>query len=243
MSTKAGDYHYHYQISQNGTVAGDLTYFSNNTATIAGSVSGETAHKPAPITNASGTQKNLEPSTAQKVSITLLGWIRAIIATMLVALVAIFALRGFTEASMLRLTNTVWKSLGVGTLTLFLIFPILMTIFVVGIMIGGWGITFAVIGFYQVVARIGIVIASYALGRLLFQQLGIKIIHPLLPILTAVALIEVIGLIPFFGWILGAAVYLFGSGAVLLEIVARAKEENASYKYIPEPVESELPQS
>jgi cytoskeletal protein CcmA (bactofilin family) len=211
-------------VAQGAEVAGNLTYWSDNKASVSGTVRGTVTRHPAPQPQ----NKRGSGSAAGIFLLAALGWIRSLIGIALFGLLFVLLAKGLAERSVETTLARPWPSLGIGFATLAAAFPAAVLVFVLGLLVGGWWIAFVLLTLVWLIALGGFVTGATALGKLLLDRMRGASTHPLLSMLPGVAIIWVVGLIPLIGWLGGFAALLFGTGAVVLSIWGRGAEPPAA---------------
>jgi len=90
-------------------------------------------------------------------------------------------------------------------------------VFVVGLFVGAWWLTFVLLAVYWLLMLAGLIIGSLAVGRAILAKASAGG-EPALAwsLLLGLAIVWVVAAIPFLGWLFAWAVMLVGSGALVL---------------------------
>jgi hypothetical protein len=205
-------------IADSGRIDGNLDYTSPNQASVQGQVAGST-QRHEPQRRATWSQRN--PAASAFFSV--FSWIRGLVGVLLLGLAVMLVSRDRAGVLSDTLLARPWPSLGFGALTLFAVWPVAGTIFVIGLLIGGWWIAFVLLAVVWLLALLGLIVAGLALGRLLLRWMHAKH-HAILAMCLGVLLIWIVGAVPFLGWLFVAAAVAFGLGATLLVLFGRSKK-------------------
>jgi cytoskeletal protein CcmA (bactofilin family) len=221
-------------IGPDAQIGGDLSYTAPEDADIpAGTVTG-----------AIGREEPLEPeveeepppSTAERTSSWLLGFMRKLVSLLLVGLLMVWLVPGFVKRGASILHEKPLPSLGWGIVSLFAVFFILLMVLVVTlalamffgiITLGGLARTIVFIGFvlmactylvfYIATAYVTKILVSFLVGRLLLGRLKPDWAEGRVwPLVIGVLLFVILTAIPYLGWLIKLLVILMGLGALWL---------------------------
>ena len=149
-------------VAPGASVAGDLTYYSADEATVNGTVGGQT-QRFAPR-DERGQAKAAEESVVSGILLAILGWVRALVGMLIFAVLVLLALRQSAE----RAASAAWErpglSLGIGAAIFVSAFPVAILVFILGLIVGGRWIALVWLAIVWLLAIVGIVIAALALG-------------------------------------------------------------------------------
>lgn len=151
-----------------------------------------------------------------------IGWVRGLVGAALLALVVVLVFPLFSETAAGIALSRPWPALGVGVLVLIVPPAVVLPVFVLGLIIGGWWIAFLLLAVYWIGLAIGTVIGAVTLGRLLLRWLK-RDAHVVWAALLGVLVIAVFGIVPILGGLVSLAALLFGLGAVTLAVWERVR--------------------
>ncbi len=201
-------------VTDAGSIGGDLTYYSDKEARVSGEVGGTTVRHPARTEKPR--KERPAPSPVASFGWVVLGWIQSLIGMALFGVLAVVALRRFATVAADEVVARPLPSIGIGFGVLALVFPVAGFVFFLGLLVGGWWIACVLTAIVWLLALVGMVIGALASGRWALARMGQESVHPILATLFGVAVIWVIGAIPFIGWLAGFTAMLFGMGAIVL---------------------------
>jgi hypothetical protein len=223
-------------VTSQGKVAGDLNYWSTQAANVAGTVTGETIqHQPTPQQQPKG------PLGTTGVLAAVLGaavaWFESLLAIVVLGLVLVWLARNQMRTTSQAVANRLGLSLGVGALAFFVTPPIALTIFGLGLFIGLWWLAFVLGAVFWLLMLAGSIVGSLAVGRAILRR-ATAAGEPALAwsMLLGLALVWLVGAVPFVGWLAWFGVMLVGTGAIVL--VAMGKGEKPA---LAEPVAQAVP--
>lgn len=201
-------------VAKDGSVAGDLEYWSDEDASVQGSVAGKTSrHEP---------QKKAQgPTGAAGMASTVLdavvGWVKSLLGFLLLGLLMVYALRRPTERGSLVVLERAWPSFGVGALVFFSAPMAFIFVFVVGLFFGAWWLAFVLMAAYWLLLLAGVIVGGLAVGRAILRRF-VAGGEPSLTIslLAGLTLVWLVGAIPFLGAVVGWVVMVLGTGALVL---------------------------
>jgi cytoskeletal protein CcmA (bactofilin family) len=201
-------------VAKDGSVAGNLEYWSAEDASVQGSVAGQTSrHEP---------QKQAQgPTGAAGMASTVLdavvAWIESLLGFLLLGLLMVYALRRPTEGGSQVVLDRVWPSLGVGALVFFSAPMAFIFVFVVGLFFGAWWLAFVLMAAFWLLLLAGAIVGGLAVGRAILRRF-VAADEPSLTIslLVGLTLVWLVGAIPFLGAFVGWVVMLLGTGALVL---------------------------
>ena len=192
-------------------IGGNLDYTSNNQVEL---VNGA---------RVAGTTTRHTPTDRGNVSNGFVGWLRALIGIAALGLLLILLLPRFSSRSIDILRAEPWLSLGIGAVILVVTPIVAVIVFIIGLLIGGWWLGLLLIPLWILALALGYVVSGFLLGRLVFAQLGWGRYHDALALVGGLFILAVVTLIPVLGWLVGLAALVFGSGALALAVVRRAR--------------------
>lgn len=205
-------------IASGASVAGGVTYYSDATASINGSVAGPTRHFPP----RNERQRTTQLDTTGVVLLALLAWARGLVGMALFALIVVLGARRVVErAAEEGCRKRPWPSLGIGAGILAVAFPVAGLVFLIGLLIGGWWISFAWMAVVWLLAAAGLVVGALAVGGWLLRRMGASVVRPLPAALLGLLAVWIVAAVPFVGWLGGLAAMMLGMGALVLAAYAR----------------------
>lgn len=201
-------------LTPEGSILGDLDYWSATEARVQGSVAGATLRHEPPTDNR---QSRGPDSVAGAILGAILGWIQSFVGFLILGLLMVFALPGLMKHGSQAVINRLPLSLGVG---LFVFFGTPMAagfVFVVGLFVGAWWLAFVLFAVYGLLLLAGTVVGSLAVGRALLTRATASD-EPALAwsLLLGLVVVWIVAVVPFLGWLAAWAVMLTGAGALVL---------------------------
>lgn len=225
-------------IASEGSVGGDVNYYSDREARIDGQVAGET-NRHEPRTNQVEYRR---PSPAARAFWAVVSWVRGLVGLILFALLALLAARPVV-------VRAAWESwygrpliaglIGLGIFAAAL--PVGFIVFFIGLLIGGWWIAFVWLAVLWILGLLGAVVISLAVGSWLIGMIAHRSVHPILAALLGVLVFSVVGAIPVIGWLAVFVGMLMGMGAVVLTLYASASAPVAPAAVTPQVAETPAP--
>ena len=196
-------------------VAGNLDYTSNNQVELVngGAVAGTTTrHQPVSRDGPNA----------------FLGWLRALIGIAALGLLFVLLLPRLSSRSIDTLRAQPWASLGIGAAIVVATPIIALIVFIIGLLIGGWWLGLLLIPFWILALALGWVVSGFLLGRVVFARLGWGAYHDALALLAGLVILAIVTIIPFIGWLIGLAAFVFGVGALGLAVTRWAQPMRAA---------------
>ena len=197
-------------------VAGNLDYTSNNQVDLANGA------------RVAGTTTRHQPQDRNGGANAFLGWLRALIGIAALGLLFVFFLPRLSVRSIDTLRAQPFASLGIGAVILIATPIIALIIFIIGLLIGGWWLGLLLIPFWLLALALGWVVSGFLLGRVIFAQLGWGRYHDALALLAGLLILAVVTIVPFIGWLIGLAAFVFGVGALALATTRWAQPMRAA---------------
>ncbi len=112
-----------------------------------------------------------------------------------------------------------WQSLGLGALLLIGVPIVAVIVLIVGLLIGGWWLALIALVLYGMVLVLGYIVAGLRLGRWVLAWIGRPEAHLILALLVGLALLTLLGLLPYIGFVVALLAVLFGMGALVWALV------------------------
>lgn len=198
-------------LQASALIEGDLDYTSQNEAQIHSNavVNGETNWTEAPES-----RTGQEANQASKIIRVLLGILWSIVSTLLVWLVLKIWRKDFWQNTVLPLTETPLKTLGLGLLLLFLspLAILLLFLTIIGIPLG-----IIMLGVYFLVLYLSHIIAAVFIGFWLAKRLKWRFLQKeIWSVLLGLVILEIVDWIPFLNFIVTLVVLAAGLGAFVL---------------------------
>ena len=207
------------QLTDRGTVGGNLKYTSKNEAQIANasSVKGSTQ------------RQTPDPGRAPLVTGTaavVLEWLKGLIGLLILGILVVFFFPGFSRRAGEALVRSPWLTLGIGALVLIGL-PILSVVFfAVGALIGGWWIGLVVLAVFGVVLALSIPVAAVGVGGALLR-IAQRPVPVWLALFIGLVALLLVALIPILGGLVIFCALLFGMGATTIAVVGNRRAEVA----------------
>ncbi len=208
------------QLTDRGTVGGNLKYTSKNEAQIANasSVKGSTQ------------RQTPDPGRAPLVTGTaavVLEWLKGLIGLLILGILVVFFFPGFSRRAGEALVRSPWLTLGIGALVLIGL-PILSVVFfAVGALIGGWWIGLVVLAVFGVVLALSIPVAAVGVGGALLR-IAQRPVPVWLALFIGLVALLLVALIPILGGLVIFCALLFGMGATTIAVVGNRRAEVAT---------------
>lgn len=227
------------RVSDSGSVAGNLEYWSTQQAVVQGSVSGATTrHEPPRNQRTSG--GGAGGGIASAILAGLIAWVQSFVGVVILGLILVLLPRGPLQPSSQTALNRPWLSLGIGALVFFATPMVGVFIFGLGLFIGAWWLAFVLLAAYWLLFLLGVIVGSLAIGRYLLRhasQGGEP--HMAWSLLLGLVLVWLVGAVPFAGAMVWWAVMAAGGGALLLAWMG--KSERPVAPVAPQPVPPQYP--
>lgn len=196
-------------LAKASTVSGKFEYWSNGKPTVDGTIAGAT------VPHAAQVQATQQRSAGASAVAAAVGWVRAFIGWAIAGVgLLLIAPRLFGDAAG-RVVTHPWPSLGVGLLAFFIVPAVSLSLFVLGVIVGGWWISLAVLSAWLVLLIAGFVVGVLTVGELLSARMASKPIM-FAAMLLGLLLVTLVGAIPIVGWIATFGAMLIGTGALAL---------------------------
>ena len=217
-------------LTVNGTVGGDVraevdTLTVGSAAVIGGSLVYESDREAAiaPGAQVRGQVRRIEPepdraepTALARVGLTILGWLRVLVGLFALGVAFVLLFPEFSRRTTGALSGSPWASLGLG-FALFVGVPVAATIlFGIGLFVGGWWLGLVTLALYSIALLLSFVVAGLFLGRWILSRTGLGEVHRVWALLLGLAILTLIGLVPFLGPLTAFVALLFGLGALVL---------------------------
>ena len=201
-------------VGSQGTVDGNLDYWSADEADVAGDVSGTTTRYDPPTPEG---RSDRGSGLAGAILAAILAWIQSFVGALLLGLLMVFALRSTMLRGSQAVADRALPSLGVGLLVFFTTPMAAGFVFVAGLFIGAWWLAFVVLTVYWLLLLAGLIVGSVALGRVILRS-ATSAGEPALAwsLVLGLVLVWLTAAVPFVGWIAAWAVMIGGTGALVL---------------------------
>jgi cytoskeletal protein CcmA (bactofilin family) len=194
-------------ITDGAVIGGNLVYTSDNQATI-----GQGAQ-------IRGTVEQREPRRPERADDgpgAIVGWFQTLIGMFLTGLLFVLLLPRFSGRTIETLRSSPWASLGLGVLSLLVTPLAALLLFVLGLFIGGWWIGLILLAIFAIAMVLGFVIAGLFTGRQVVERIGRPDVHLLVALAIGLAILLLIGVVPFLGPLVVILATLFGLGTLIL---------------------------
>jgi hypothetical protein len=202
-------------VASQGSIAGDLDYWSADEADVQGDVAGTTSrHEPPTQGQASG---DAGGAAAGTILGAILAWIQSFVGLLLLGLFMVFAMRRPVRGASQAVIDRILPSMGVGFAVFFGTPMVAGFVFFVGLFVGAWWLAFVLLAVYWLLLLAGLIVGSVAVGRAILGKARADG-EPALAwsLLLGLTLVWVVVALPFLGWLVGWAVTLVGAGALVL---------------------------
>jgi cytoskeletal protein CcmA (bactofilin family) len=150
-----------------------------------------------------------------------INWVRGLIGMFIFGLLLVLPFKGFFQRATDTISRSVLASVGVGLLMLFL-FPLVgMFLLLLGILAGGWWISFFVFVLFLFAVATGYVVSALGVGRWIGGLLGGRGLPIGLVLLMGLLALALVKTIPILGWMVACVAMLLGFGALGLAVARR----------------------
>jgi cytoskeletal protein CcmA (bactofilin family) len=205
------------QVTDRGTIGGNLNYTSKTEAQIANtsSVKGSIERQ----TPADGGEPLVTGPAALVVE-----WLKGLIGLLILGILVVFFFPGFSRRAGEALVRSPWLTLAVGALVLIGLPILSIVFFAVGALIGGWWIGFVVLALFVVVLALSIPVAAVGVGGALLRMTRRPVPVWLALFIGLIALL-LVALIPILGGLVIFCALLFGMGAATVAVFGNRRAE------------------
>jgi len=205
------------QITDRGTIGGNLKYTSKNEAQIANTSS------------VKGSTERVTPDNGRAPLVTgpaalVIEWLKGLIGLLILGILVVFFFPGFARRAGEALVRSPWLTLAIGALVLIGLPILAIVFFAVGALIGGWWIGFVVLSLFVVVLALSIPVAAVGVGGALLRMTRRPVPVWLALIIGLIALL-LIALVPILGGLVIFCALLFGMGATTIAVVGNRRAE------------------
>ncbi|HEY5540307.1 MAG TPA: polymer-forming cytoskeletal protein [Coriobacteriia bacterium] len=223
-------------VGNDGSVGGNLDYWSAEQAVVQGSVSGTTSrHEPPTKQQNSGGGAS---GVVGAVVVGVVAWIQSFVGVVLLGLVMVLVVRPPMHGGSQALLDRPWPSLGAGALVFFATPMAACFVFIIGLFIGAWWLAFVLFAVYWLLLLAGLIVGGLALGRAILRRASAAG-EPALAwsLLLGLVLVWLVGAVPFLGALAGWVVMTMGTGALLLLWMGKGEKPAAAPAVdVPQPV-------
>ena len=205
------------QITDRGTIGGNLKYTSKNEAQVANASS------------VKGSTERVTPDNGRAPLVTgpaalVIEWLKGLIGLLILGILVVFFFPGFARRAGEALVRSPWLTLAIGALVLIGLPILAIVFFAVGALIGGWWIGFVVLSLFVVVLALSIPVAAVGVGGALLRMTRRPVPVWLALIIGLIALL-LIALVPILGGLVIFCALLFGMGATTIAVVGNRRAE------------------
>ena len=205
------------QITDRGTIGGNLKYTSKNEAQVANTSS------------VKGSTERVTPENGRAPLVTgpaalVIEWLKGLIGLLILGILVVFFFPGFARRAGEALVRSPWLTLAIGALVLIGLPILAIVFFAVGALIGGWWIGFVVLSLFVVVLALSIPVAAVGVGGALLRMTRRPVPVWLALIIGLIALL-LIALVPILGGLVIFCALLFGMGATTIAVVGNRRAE------------------
>jgi cytoskeletal protein CcmA (bactofilin family) len=205
------------QITDRGTVGGNLNYTSKTEAQIANasSVKGSTARQ---------VPENGRAPLVTGPAALVVDWLKGLIGLLILGILVVFFFPGFSRRAGEALVRSPWLTLAIGALVLIGLPILAIVFFAVGALIGGWWIGFVVIALLVVALALSIPVAAVGVGGALLRMTR-RPVPVWLALFIGLIVLLLVALIPILGGLVIFCALLFGMGATTIAVVGNRRAE------------------
>jgi cytoskeletal protein CcmA (bactofilin family) len=218
-------------IASTASIQGKLTYISKNEANIqsGAQIRGTITHKLPDVKERLVTGTHRLPNVGEKlVTIGLWGKVLGFLMTLVLGIIIVLLAPRRVKAVTESIRNRPWASLGWGAVILVAtpIAALIVCITIIGLPLGLIALVFYTIAIYLTQLFVGLLIGQLIIGA----SRGVETRAALVGALAlGLAILSLLRLIPYLGFVIGLATILFGLGAILVsERKLRAEAQNIS---------------
>jgi cytoskeletal protein CcmA (bactofilin family) len=162
-------------------------------------------------------------------------WLKGLVGLAVIGLLFIYLLPRFTAHTLERAKTAFWSSLGVGFGLLIGVPIAAVLVFVLGILLGGWMLGLALLASYAMACAVGYALAAMYVGKWLVEAFRQPTQHLAWNLLEGLALLGLVGLVPFVGGLVTLFACIFGTGAVTLSIARAYRASRAPSEVVAVP--------
>ena len=204
------------KLTRQGTVDGNLDYWSADKAVVLGEVSGTTTRHDPP-TNGKDTSRSHGSGLLAVVLGGILAWIQSLVGLLVLGLVMVFALRRPMTCGSQAVADRLGVSLAVGLLVFFTTPMVGGFVFVVGLFMGAWWLAFVLFAVYWLLLLAGLIVGGLAVGRAILSRASSSG-EPALAwsLVLGLVLVWLVAAVPVLGWMVAWLVMLAGTGGLVL---------------------------
>jgi cytoskeletal protein CcmA (bactofilin family) len=207
------------QITDRGTIGGNLRYTSKNEAQIANTSS------------VKGSIDRQIPESGRAPLVTgpaalVIEWLKGLIGLLILGILVVFFFPGFSRRAGEALVRSPWLTLAIGALVLIGLPILAIVFFAVGALIGGWWIGFVVLSLFVVVLALGIPVAAVGVGGALLRMTR-RPVPVWLALLIGLVALLLVALVPILGGLVIFCAILFGMGATTIAVFGNRRAEVA----------------
>ena len=205
------------KVTRQGTVDGDLDYWSADKAVVVGEVSGTTTRHDPPTDGRDNSRSGGGSGILAVVLGGILAWIQSLIGLLVLGLVMVFALRRPMSGGSRAVADRLGVSLGVGALVFFTTPMVGGFIFVAGLFIGAWWLAFVLFAVYWLLLLAGLIVGVLSVGRAILSRAS-STGEPALAwsLLLGLVLVWLVAAVPLLGWLAAWLVMIAGTGGLVL---------------------------
>ena len=205
------------KVTRQGTVDGDLDYWSADKAVVVGEVSGTTTRHDPPTDGRDNSRSGGGSGILAVVLGGILAWIQSLVGLLVLGLVMVFALRRPMSGGSRAVADRLGVSLGVGALVFFTTPMVGGFIFVAGLFIGAWWLAFVLFAVYWLLLLAGLIVGGLSVGRAILSRASSSG-EPALAwsLLLGLVLVWLVAAVPFLGWLAAWLVMIAGTGGLVL---------------------------
>jgi len=213
-------------VTSQGSVDGSLDYWSATEADVAGNVSGQVSRHEPPTRGRRA--ESGASGVARAITGAIIAWVQSFVGFLVLGVIMIFAARTPTLGGSQAAVDRPWPSLGVG-LAVFFGTPVAAGfVFLIGLFIGAWWLSFVLMTVYWLLLLAGLVVGSLAIGRAILHRGSAAEEQGLVwPLVLGLVLVWIVAAVPVLGWFAAWVVMLAGTGALVLLWMGKASKPAA----------------
>lgn len=148
-----------------------------------------------------------------------LRWLRTLVGLFLLGLVLVLLFPDFSRSAVRTMSSAPWRCLGLGVLLLIGIPIVALVLLIAGVIFSGWWLGLIALVLFGIVLVLGYIVARLRLGRSVLAWLGQRQAHLILALLIGLALLILLNLVPFVGFVVALVAVLFGMDALVWALI------------------------
>jgi cytoskeletal protein CcmA (bactofilin family) len=207
-------------VGPGASIDGDLAYRSPEEADLpSGVVAGETDWTQVAYQGRDDTGDGL--GVLGGIAWAVLWWFRSLVGMAVFGVVFALMFPRFSDAATDTLHERPWPSLFAGLGVLLVPGLLAGFVFVFGLMVGGWWLSFVILALQWIFMLAGVTISAVFVGRFVLRGFGSTAPHAVWSVLMGLLLIWLVLVVPVLGWLVVSVLSIFGIGGFTVELYER----------------------